>query len=97
MATNEIHVYEDGVVAIEFEHACIVREKRSTMSDDEFWEDVFGTGTWEPYPFDEDDEIEKCFGIDAPTPCPECGSTVACGYDSEGRPMIHVVEETDEG
>lgn len=89
MATNEIHMYEDGVVAIEFKHACIVRDKRKTMNDEEFWDDVFGT----PDPFQEAVELDECFGIDAPTPCPECGSTVACGYDSEGRPMIHVVEE----
>ena len=24
-------------------------------------------------------------------PCPECGNVGACGYDSEGRAMIHVM------
>lgn len=88
MATNEIHMYEDGVVVIEYAHSCLVRDKRKTMNDEEFWDDVFGI----PDPFQEAVELE-CFGIDAPTPCPECGSNVACGYDSQGRPMIHVVEE----
>jgi hypothetical protein len=87
-----IHVYEDGVVAIEFQHACIVRDKRRSMSNEEFWEDVFGTGVWEPVEPDWD-----CVGIDSPNPCPECGSTGACGYDSEGRPMIHTVQEDDNG
>jgi hypothetical protein len=67
---------------------CLVREKRRTMSEEEFWDDVFG----QPDPLDEAAELDQCFGISAPNPCPECGSVVACGYDSEGRPMIHVVE-----
>lgn len=96
MATNEIYMYEDGVVAIEFQHACIVRDKRRSMNDEEFWADVFGEGTVvEPYPYDEDGELEKCLGIDAPNPCPECGATGACGNDSEGRPWIHVVESEE--
>lgn len=24
-------------------------------------------------------------------PCPECGERYACGYDAEGRPMVHVL------
>lgn len=74
---------------------CTVREKRRTMNEEDFWWDVFGQPEYEP--LTEAQELDECFGIDAPTPCPECGATVACGYDSEGRPMIHVVEETDEG
>lgn len=73
-------------------YPCDVRVRRSYMTDEEFWADVFSQGglvTHEP-DFD-------CVGIDSPTPCPECGSTVACGYDSEGRPMIHVVQEDDDG
>jgi len=26
-----------------------------------------------------------------PGPCPLCGACDACGYDSEGRPLIHVL------
>jgi hypothetical protein len=77
---------------------CTVRDRRSTMNDDEFWEDVSNTLGWNTTPdqLQEAVELDECFGIDAPNPCPECGSVVACGYDSEGRPMIHVIEETDE-
>ena len=71
---------------------CRVRDKRRTMSDEEFWWDVFGQDDY----LTEAQELDECFGIDAPNPCPECGATVACGYDSQGRPMIHVVEEKDE-
>ena len=28
--------------------------------------------------------------------CPECGEYGACGYDSLGRPMIHVVSPDEE-
>lgn len=34
------------------------------------------------------DVEELGFGID---PCPECGSTGACGYDDEGRPLVHAI------
>lgn len=83
MATEVTHITIGGV-----QYPCTVRAKRAAMTDDEFWADVYLTD-----PYDEDGEIEKCIGIDGATPCPECGSTVACGYDSEGRPMIHVVED----
>jgi hypothetical protein len=61
------------------------------MSDDEFWDDVFGQNDVLP----EVQELDECFGIDAPAPCPECGSLVACVYDFEGRPMIHVVDDEE--
>lgn len=62
------------------------------MTDEEFWDDVYPQSEYEPVGPDMD-----CIGIDSPTPCPECGSTVACGYDELGRPMNHVVQEDDEG
>jgi len=73
---------------------CRVRDKRRTMNDEDFWADVFGEQLG--YPLTEAQELDECFGIEAPNPCPECGAVVACGYDSEGRPMIHVVEDKDE-
>lgn len=27
--------------------------------------------------------------------CPVCGSTTACGYDNDGRAMIHALPETE--
>lgn len=29
-------------------------------------------------------------------PCPECGSRGACGYDEQGRPMIHTTQGDDD-
>jgi hypothetical protein len=88
--------FKDGFGTLLFarfvpEYPCTVRDKRSTMNDEDFWADVFG----QPSPFDEAVELDECFGISAPDPCPECGSSVACGYDSEGRPMMHIVERDE--
>ncbi len=29
-------------------------------------------------------------------PCPECGERGPCGYDDQGRPMVHIVKDGDE-
>lgn len=89
---------QNRVVRFYPEYPCTVRAKRSTMTDGEFWEDVSNTLGWNTTPeqLQEAMELDECFGIDAPSPCPECGSVVACGYDSEGRAMIHVIEEDKE-
>lgn len=89
---NELHFEGGHLVAVSYIHPCQVREKRAGMSDEEFWDDVFPQSEYEPEGPDMD-----CTGIDSLNPCPECGSVVACGYDSEGRPMIHVVQEDDDG
>jgi hypothetical protein len=83
-------VVENGVV-VASSYRCTVRDKRCTMNDEEFWDDVFGM----PDPFAEEVALDECFGIDTPNPCPECGASVACGYDSEGRPMMHIVERDE--
>lgn len=73
-------------------YPCTSRERRAAMSDGEFWQDVADSLSG-PQPDADEDLV--CMGIDAPTPCPECGSTTACGYDTEGRPMIHVTQEDE--
>ncbi len=30
-------------------------------------------------------------------PCPDCGAPGACGWDSEGRPLIHATGADDDG
>jgi hypothetical protein len=76
---------------------CPEAETRSRMTDVEFWEHVFNrphydeersdTEAFWPYNGDRDDVLTG-------EPCPECGAQEACGYDAEGRPYIHVMEET---
>lgn len=29
--------------------------------------------------------------------CPECGNTGACGFDAEGRPYVHIIQDRDDG
>lgn len=45
----------------------------------------------EPYPEPEPDMDEQ---LNA-TPCGVCGAAGACGYDAEGRPLIHATEDED--
>lgn len=74
---------------------CSEREKRAAMTDAEFWEHVFPAE--EPNPnvilpgWGEGDQA-----IDAdmyPDECPVCHQRNACGWDAEGRPLIHPVGE----
>lgn len=74
-----------------FRHLCPEADQRDAMDDAEFWEHVFGQPTW-----DDDDagpDLDAALNVGV---CLECGSSGACGYDAEGRPMIHVVPETEE-
>lgn len=64
---------------------------RASLTDDEFWEHVY------PEIFG----IEEQFGADevhtlTTGPCTQCGSTSACAYDAEGRPLIHAETGDDE-
>lgn len=64
------------------------------MSDAEFWDHVLHAGApdWDRYEVDgpgADDGL-----VD--TPCPECHATGACGFDTEGRPMIHAIKATED-
>ena len=61
------------------------------MSDADFWAHVYP----QPEPPDIDDNEPDEFDR-YPEACPECGSFTACGYDDEGRPMIHVTTEETE-
>lgn len=76
----------------QYRHLCSEAAARDAMSDAEFWEHVLGTGThyeddvadYYDGPIDNAEEIA--------TACPECGAWGACGYDAEGRPMIHTLD-----
>ena len=74
-----------------FRHLCPEADERDAMSDGEFWDRVaesFGVGGGpdiEP-DFDDMEPVDEDF---IATPCEVCGSTGPCGYDTEGRPLIH--------
>lgn len=76
---------------------------RSALSDEEFWELVFGANTGVVYislnpldyydpesNFPDDPELSTQLS----NPCTECGEFV-CGYDWQGRPMYHRQTEED--
>jgi hypothetical protein len=69
---------------------CPEGEYRNTLSDEEFWAHIFQTDYQESDGPDFDDPTVLL------VPCYVCGSMTACGYDSEGRPMIHSMESEDE-
>lgn len=80
---------------------CSEAEYRDSLSDDDFWVYVLtGQRPDDPDPdyWDEEvpDDIEmQTMGI--AEPCPECGERGACAVDAEGRALIHVTEEVDDG
>jgi hypothetical protein len=74
---------------------CPEGEYRAGLSDAEFWDHVAanllpGSVILEP---GTDDDPPDPPALDVDRPCPECGERGACGYDAEGRPMVHVVVE----
>lgn len=68
------------------------------MTDDEFWDHVFGNLTSNDGPDVDDDYDERDptpFGV--LTPCLVCGESGACAYDDEGRALIHAAYEEADG
>ena len=73
---------------------CTVRDVRSQMTDQQFWDHVYQVNIGAP---DDDGPDLDDFGPDVPmtgTPCPECGEAGACAWDANGRPLIHAVKGT---
>ena len=66
---------------------------RDGMTDDEFWEHV-ATNLTAPSWDDGDAGPEIDVAVRA-EPCPLCGEAGACGYDAEGRALIHALDDPD--
>lgn len=77
-------------VARPFRHLCPEADYRDSLSDADFWAHVYPDAS-DPDPSDYD--APPGMGVvvisDHVSPCPLCGEWGACGYDPEGRPMIH--------
>jgi hypothetical protein len=78
---------------------CPEHDYRSNLSDQEFWGRVAANliaDTQIDYNDEDLYDQEEDFN-----PCTICGSSGACGYDIEGRPMIHLEDDrsdvSDEG
>lgn len=70
---------------------CASSPEAALLSDSEFWDRVFNR--------DDPADFDPYEGEPGPVdiaPCPECGALTACGYDDEGRPMIHATEEEED-
>jgi hypothetical protein len=78
-----------------YDLVCSTVARRVGMTDEEFWEDVarmLGANVDPPEgPDFGDPEFESL----TREPCLLCGAVGECGTDSEGRPMIHVLEDVD--
>jgi hypothetical protein len=72
---------------------CPEAEFRKGLGDLDFWYYVM-TGI-KPEDVDYNDDTPDIDDTKIGQPCPICRSTGACGFDSEGRPMIHTVEDED--
>lgn len=70
-----------------FRHLCPEADLRDAMTDEEFWAHVLAS----PEPWPDEVEVTSLDGI----PCAECGEVGACGYDFEGRPLVHIVKDED--
>jgi len=69
------------------EPLCPEAAERAAMTEPEFWERVARNLGQPPESMDDDDLDRPEFGY--PDPCVVCGATGSCGFDAEGRPLIH--------
>ena len=70
---------------------------RSTLSDEEFWAHVlaYATGVDLAPDYDDHDPLPPAFPLGT-QPCPVCHELGACGWDTEGRPLIHALHDEEE-
>jgi hypothetical protein len=70
------------------------------MTDNEFWHDVANSlaPCYEDSRFDQEPPFVSVEHArwDLTTQCGVCGEYGSCGYDAEGRAMIHVEEKDDD-
>ncbi len=73
---------------------CPESEYRASLSDADFWAHVYPqTDGYPDDPYPDDPYPPEVALIE---PCPTCGAVTACGYDDEGRPLIHATTDEDE-
>lgn len=71
---------------------CPEFEYRESLSDEDFWAHILAN-EWAGWADFDESDLDNT--TELPIPCSICGEITVCGYDSEGRPMIHV-EPDDE-
>ena len=68
---------------------CASSPEAALLDDGEFWHRVFNRD--DDYEFDDTPALPSLA-----SPCPLCGSAGACGYDEQGRALIHSLNEEDD-
>ena len=76
-------------------HRCPEAATRDGLNDADFWALVFAQEPFEDDGYQYEPVLDDDLRTQLANPCPECGASGACGYDTEGRPMIHVTEDSD--
>ena len=79
-----------------FRHLCPEADERDAMDDNEFWNYVFNRDERPDAPEADWDDMEPTDEELRRPPCEVCGSIGACGYDTEGLPLIHAIAPDDE-
>lgn len=73
-----------------FRHLCSEAEMRDAMDDGEFWAHVLQPNEGPDDGYDPDDDWNAPPPDDiVMNPCEVCGEWGPCGYDAEGRILIH--------
>ena len=85
-----LSVPEAATTGRPFRALCPEADMRDAMTDEEFWEHVFP----QPEPFEDGPDLDDTTNQDKP--CPLCGEHGACGYDAEGRALIHALDATED-
>lgn len=78
-----------------FRHLCPEADLRDAMTDGEFWEHVSRNLTGGSDYYGPDDDPPDMDVQVSETPCGVCGEHGACGYDAEGRPLIHTTDDNE--
>lgn len=73
-----------------FRHRCGEADLRDAMTDEDFWQHVYGRDGWAPDDGWDDGPGDPLESVT--NPCPECGQHGACDYDAEGRALVHVTD-----
>lgn len=68
---------------------CASSPEAQALPETEFWSKVYER-KYAALDLEYEVAEEEALSV---SPCGVCGSTTACGYDSEGRPMIHCTSE----
>jgi hypothetical protein len=71
------------------ERLCPEADERDQLDDGAFWDRVAASLGLNVQEREEEPDCDPQVRLE---PCDICGSDSACGYDAEGRPLIHATD-----